>query len=92
GSSDSPHSGRGLALHKDLAVSLPSFYPYNGIRPSSLGLGLPSPFGLGRHCSHLLPYGSQLLTGVFPPYQRKESGLSSLFVETEQSSELPIRI
>jgi len=27
----------GLAFHKDLAVSLPSFYPYNGTKPTYNG-------------------------------------------------------
>ncbi len=46
---------RGTTLHsgKDLAVSPRHFYPYSRVKPSTLGLGSPIPFGLGRHCSHL---------------------------------------
>jgi len=56
--------GRGLALGKDLAVSSPCFDPYHGVRPSTLGLGLPLAFASGRFCSHLLAFARRLLAAT----------------------------
>ena len=43
----------GLALGKDLAVSLQPSYLYSWIRPITLRLGLFVLFKTKRHCSHL---------------------------------------
>lgn len=54
---------RSTALHpgKDLAVSFPFFYLYNGTGPTSLRLGPPFFFKNERFCSHLYPRGRRAL-------------------------------
>src|SRR5262249_54090025 len=58
-------AGRGLALGKDFAVSLPPSYPYSGTGPSTLGWGPPRPFERGRHCSHLSACAVRPLAATF---------------------------
>jgi hypothetical protein len=77
----SHHSHRGVsnavrcaehdfALGKGFAVSLPLFYLYHGIRPTTLRLGPSDPFEPERHCSHLTPYGGRLLAATFADFVR----------------------
>lgn len=68
----------GLAPRKDLAVSFPPFYLYRGTGPATLRSGPPSPFELGRFCSHLYAYARRLLAATLPRLvSKRESGLSS---------------
>jgi hypothetical protein len=65
-------AGHGLAPGKDLAVSPPLFYPYRGAGPSTLGLGPPSAFALGRLCSHLSHYCGGPLARTFANFARRK--------------------
>jgi hypothetical protein len=80
----------GLAPRKDLAVSLPPFYPYSGIRPPSLGLGLSGAFGSERHCSHLYACAWRLLAATFPGLRREGVRTFLSDFTSELSPRLPV--
>ena len=74
----SPFLEYDLAPGKDLAVSPPLCYPYHGVRPASLGLGLSDLFKSDRHCSHLYSYERRLLAATLLLPTCRQAGVSGL--------------
>ncbi len=76
--------GRTLYLHpgKGFAVSPPVFDPRPGLGSApdlihARWVRPPLPFGMGRLCSHLWPYGRQALPATLLHFSMGVSGLSS---------------